>query len=272
MLAPNKIQPAGRVSKSARIAAVQHDELLQWTIRRLETLMRELVEPHAFEIEAALAGARSLTANLAVAELSKQLDEIQRATKNGGVLQAVAAAHGRTEAIRKACFAVSAATLPDPIESIAFEVQRPVEMPRLTASGHTNNKLAGFVDLAVEVTLREAPRVEIGNLTAGDTPVDPFRCADAAQTISQITQFSPDKVHAKFSRSSKHLMYLTVRPDSFTLSEVLQELKTLRRLLPGQQAVAVVVDGIAHELRRQLEQHGFIVIDRQDPLGAANER
>jgi len=134
----------------------------------------------------------------------------------------------------------------------------PGRPPRRTESGFVD--LCASVQHTVALELSGLPEFRRSSLV---TPVGVTRDVDVLRNVA-IGPLAWTAVHATFD------LWITVRSGSFTLGEVLYELKALRQLEDGKHRVSLCVDSLALDWAAKLRHERLYVIEKSafdaDPM------
>jgi hypothetical protein len=140
---------------------------------------------------------------------------------------------------------------------VRWEIMKPVldvvPTPLSNRPGHARD--AGFVDLCV--TFSSTDKLSLN----GIPEFHRYSLRDSGEDIDIVTGLTMGPLNWSAIQRDRDL-WISVRTGSFTLGEVLQELKTLRQLGESEHLVALCVDAIAPEMAAKILHERIHVIDK----------
>jgi hypothetical protein len=272
-------QRAGGKVSDEEVKSTLHDEVLNWLADNLEAVVGDRYGIGSEKFATQVVNARRKLAQ----SLADEADELERFIRGERDLSSDLRFLGKAPGERlnlsevgKEAFEAAAeslhawaakAPLADPPESASratvrgFELMAMVNRLETRHSGEVKATPAGFVDLYATVFVPSALEV-------------PFQVAFESWRFVMSDMKEPEAValvkkcvsqKLKWERVGEEVpLFISVRTGSFTLGEILQELRTLKSLEKGQQEVALAVDGIADDMRKKIEREGFVVISMDD--------
>lgn len=149
------------------------------------------------------------------------------------------------------------------LSGTSYEVMKPVYRIEHHATD-TKSHEAGFID--VEALIFKPREFEI-RIKGIEREYGNQKHITHLGNESEFQELAQAFVPANVSVVAKGVtttVWMSVRTGSFTLGEILQELKALRQLGEKTQAVALVVDGLDEKVRVHIEREGFFVIDKSE--------
>jgi hypothetical protein len=273
---------AGRGIKDQEVKTAYHDEVLNWLIDNLDVVAADRWGLHdvAEEVKSAKDSARTWIERTVAVELQdfgsgKRVPydsfrvmrgetgkpfELAKNTK-----EALLAAASRVPLVLGAIDAFKASDGAGSASVKSFEVMKRLQrIERKGAKGQTITE-AGYVDLEARLFVPDGLRFWFDGLSSEKTYESGLddEDEDDVQFLKAADGFSPEKVQTK-EVGDEIDVWFSVRTSTFTLGEILQELKELQSLGGGENEVALVVDGIEDRMRELIEREGFVVINRDD--------
>jgi hypothetical protein len=289
MAASKREKPAARNAvKDEEVKTAEHDALLHWLIENVSDVVADRWGLAEGEVSEKLAVAKKTAKEwvegsvletlqgYAEGTLKREPDLWRVGRKKGeddGTLseptrRAAAMAVQRVPAVAKAI-----ASLPDDAKLgdallKRYEVMKFVYQREPRADGTHKEIGAGYVDLAASVLIPADLRIVVKGISReARERYEWYRSRldawDDNELKQQIDAMTPKNVEIE-KRGNVQDIWFSVRSGSFTLGEVLQELKGLQRLDDGEHSVALVVDLINAQMLERIEHEGFTVIVRSD--------
>lgn len=271
-------KPAGRGVKDEEVKSAHHDEILNWLIENLDTVVADRWGMSTDALDAALSKAKKdgldWLQNTVVRKLNEYADGTRKLSSRDGsgvlrdetkalLLQALQ----RNPKVKKAVADIQVKESDGDAMVQAFEVMKQVERVEQKGSRYdprTVRTPTGFVDLEAVIFLPERLRITIPGISGDEeyeSTISGLRTNE--QLAEAVKSFTPNNVGLT-RYGARYRLWFSVRTSAFTLGEILQELKELRSLESGTSLVALVVDGIDPRMRELIERESFTVIDRDD--------
>lgn len=271
-------QPAGRGVKDEEVKTAYHDELLNWLIDNLAEVITDRWGMTSDEVERSMEEARQ-----------KELKWIDRGAKDrfekcadpnaedgydrplsDAARHSMKLAESRVPAVRSRIASIV------PLESFGdavlktYEVMKRVSRVQTKSVGAGYKKQeavirsdAGYVDLEAVAFVPAEAQIRIADCSerSQDEATRSWVFFSSEDVTDFAEAFKPDNVVLS-QLGSEERLWFSVRTGSFTLGEILQELKELSVLEDGKHQVALVVDGIDAGMLSKIEREGFVVVDR----------
>ena len=277
-------KPAGRVLKDKEVLTVRHDELLSWSIDHLETLVADNWGLSQDEMPEAIAEARESAATWLDRfqhELAKfESGERTVTVRDGGIndddeetqvsnetIASIKSAMKRKVPLHQAIFAHSTADETGDALLKSFTVMKPVCKVDTRKYNDYKRTPAGFIDLVAEIFSPAKLQIRIENAPREKSD-DDYNFFSRYYTQDEEVRKGADALVKDglqcIPLGTKKSIWFSVRSDSFTLGQILQELKSLKQLEDETQEIALVVTDITDRMRQNIEREGFIVIARED--------
>lgn len=262
---------AGRPTAEDEVKTTEHDALLAWLIEHLDEVADQLFgRDEAWlreKVKAAKKAAKEHWQSLA-REFHEHAKE--GATLKNNQFQPVnVTPEGRrdfakaADILRQWASEMPFEEAPDSFASgrvESYEAMKPVERVEDRPTT-TKRSPAGFVDLAAVMREPESLSLKEGQRDDSNNLFNYYAQEDAL--LAFVEALTPESVTWSI-RSKRHAVWFSVRSGQFTLGEILQELKNLRRLEDQKHTVALCVAHIGEDLRAHIEHEGFPVIAAED--------
>lgn len=279
MTTKNAPKRAGRKVSDVEVKTAEHDELLMWLLDAWPSVATERWAPTASTLsqwhEDAKADAREWTDQtyqrfkLFIDDPARELpyaemmDDLFTMDSSGAVKAhrepEIASAKARRTFSQAAPFRDAVIEklsesreieIPTPhLEVVSCEVMRPVE-------AENSRQSWGFVDMSSRLKRISGLRFMAGSCAMS------HRVRHDSSLTERAESLLPDAIRLA-AQSEEIEVWCTIRSGSFTLGEVLQELKTLRELGGRRHETALVVEQINPVMRSTVEREGFPVIERR---------
>lgn len=278
MATAKKLTHAGRKIADAEVKDQYHDEILNWLIDNLDGLVAEHFGFGEVACQAALVDAKeefdSYMKNQVEPLIEEGLKTKQIDSDWRGILELDEAAQrvfqtAKTSlsAIRKRASAFSFQAQVGDGSVVSSEVMKRVSYfetkpTRGDSYGVQAKEVpAGYIDLCASIFKTHGFRFKIEGIGSNEDRAPQFyslsTCVEFARAIGAENL-------GFFATGETRPVFFSVRIGSFTLGEVLQELKELKQLETKQQDVVLVVDNLDPSIRKKIEAEGFMVIARGD--------
>lgn len=282
MVTRKSSRPAGRGHLEEEVKSEYHDDVLNWLIDNLSTVVGDRWGLDDESLNEAVKNARKsgtewvqdtvCSALKEYAEGKRQPEPDRRAAKNTPPVQlsestqlALSDALRRADAVKKRVSTFIPSKDTGNASLTQYEVMMPVCRVEARPSSSDKRVEAGYVDLVASIFLPSELEFQIDGIEVQTGSYRYLlRYPDSEADLQKMAQsFAPPNVNLSV-RGVRRQVWMSVRTGSFTLGEILQELKALRALEDRSQFVALVVDGIDSRMFTNIEREGFVVIDKRD--------
>ena len=277
MATAKRLTKAGVKLVDPAVKDAYHDEVLNWAIDNLATLIKDRFSLDAEAVESGLTKAKEKFNSYLTHDVEIL---IANALKNNGVhgwegfIDFDAATQGEFKSAQESLSLirkhVSQFCL---LESAGRAKVASIEVMKRVAYLETKSAIhkaygayikeipAGYVDLFASIFIPSGfyfhfDGVSLDNLRSIDFS-DQSSCIEFARAIR------PTTVEMRLD-GEVYPFFFSVRTDPFTLGEVLQELKEIMQLDDRKQKASLIVDSIDSLIREKIEAEGFAVIARSD--------
>lgn len=277
-MATKNSKPAGRKIADTEVKDSYHDEVLNWLIDNIESLISATFDMEEEEVNSQLSKAKEKFNDLMRNTVTRELDRLLKdkvvsiyshleTELDKATLLKLEDAKKHIEPAIKVCARLKLGSSEGEAAIQSYEVMKRVayletKQERGSYRETTKEIPAGYVDLFAEVFVPNGFAIMLEGLgfneqSSSISLYDVKCCARLAESIKS-------KELRAIKIGEKRNLFFSVRTGPFTLGEVLQELKELRELEDQQQNVVLVVDNIDPSMRSKIEREGFMVIARCD--------
>lgn len=279
MTVKEKNKPAARGVADKRVLDQQHEALLKWTLENLSMLVasRWALEEEKLP-ELALKAQRSTFKSIdKICDSASRnepdyimTDEEEEAAKNAPitaenqtVIDVIPAFKAKLEGVL-ADLKVPQKTTQGTLKNHALMEQVFKVEPR--QYGYDKRTPAGFIDIKTLIHQPESLSLIFDvkdPLEHGEDPLSEiFPYYLSREFLLNFAAGKSWRTPRYKSCGKNKYVWFTVRSDTFTLGQIMQELRTLSSLEDGEQEVVLVVNEIDKTNRSHIEREGFKVIDR----------
>jgi hypothetical protein len=252
------------------LRSARHDDILNWLVDSLDLVVDRLFTRSPEWMEK-IAGEKRAESRRHVEDVCRRLESISQSAsdevpRTGVPIRLILDPATRDAARDKAAELSRWLECPDwdrcknelgRAKLLNWEMLKPVAQvqPGKAPGRPPRRTESGFVDLCVSVQRTVA--LELSGLPEfrRSSLVGAARDVDVLSNVA-IGQLAWTAVHATFD------LWVTVRSGSFTLGEVLYELKALRQLEDGQHRVALCVDSLPVDTAGKLRHERLYVIEK----------
>lgn len=274
---------ASRAVQDEEVKTLYHDEVLNWLIDSLDVVVAASWGLNEADLSRCLDEARSSAKQWVSDDVCRSLKEFASGDRQPRerrffdeddeiisigepTRRLLKNAAGRTKDVISlvSTFAPDAGIGDASLET--YEVMKPVF--KIEARTNVDDKIieAGYVDLAAKIFVPEKLEFVINGVEREYSHFEHISNARKDEDFRKIAEaFDPGNVKLSV-RGQRHSLWFSVRTSSFTLGEILQELKALSALEDKKQVVSLVVDSIDPKMREKIEREGFAVVSRGDFL------
>lgn len=271
-------KPAGRKIADSEVKDSYHDEVLNWLVDDLESLISDNFGMTEEAADAQLSKAKEQFKGFIRNDVSVLLDKwLEEKTVvnysyrtiqlDKGTLVKLQEGKQHIDPTIEASMGLKISSSAGDAEIQSYEVMKRVAyLERKLERGNFRETIkeipAGYVDLYAELFVPNSFDIKLAEIPFEGLS-DSFQLYDNENCV-QLAEALKSKGLTVAKIGEKRNLFFSVRTDPFTLGEVLQELKELRQLEDQSQGVVLVVDNIEPSLRTKIEREGFMVIARCD--------
>lgn len=278
MVTRKSSRPDGRGYLEEEVKSEYHDDVLNWLIDNVSTVVADRWGLDDENLNEAMEKARksgtgwvqdAVCSTLKeYAEGKRQPRPEPRSDKNTPPVQlsestqlALSDALRRADAVKKRINTFKPGKEAGNASLTQYEVMKPVCRVEERSSSSAKRIEAGYVDLVASIFVPNELEFEIDGIEEHIGSYRLLLTYSEADLQEKAQALAPANVKLSI-KGVRHHVWMSVRTGSFTLGEILQELKALRALEDRSQFVALVVDGIDPKMLTNIEREGFVVIDK----------